>query len=89
MARYILFLICCLFAFTSTQAQKKKVVKKKETKAKVVATDKKADNSLFATMLPNTDKLLVVDSMVVDKESFLKHLDLKRHPSCILEKLRC
>ena len=77
MARYILFLICCLFAFTSTQAQKKKVVKKKETKAKVVATDKKVDNSLFATMLPNTDKLLVIDSMVVDKESFLKHLDLQ------------
>ena len=77
MARYILFLICCLFAFTSTQAQKKKVVKKKETKAKVVATDKKVNNSLFATMLPNTDKLLVVDSMVVDKESFLKHLDLQ------------
>ena len=77
MSRYILFLICCLFAFTSTQAQKKKVVKKKETKAKVVATDKKVDNSLFATMLPNTDKLLVVDSMVVDKESFLKHLDLQ------------
>ena len=77
MARYILFLICCLFTFTSTQAQKKKVVKKKETKAKVVATDKKVDNSLFATMLPNTDKLLVIDSMVVDKESFLKHLDLQ------------
>ena len=77
MARYILFLICCLFAFTSTQAQKKKVVKKKETKAKVVATDKKVDNSLFATMLPNTDKLLVVDSMVVDKESFLKQLDFQ------------
>ena len=77
MARYILFLICCLFAFTSTQAQKKKVVKKKETKAKVVATDKKVDNSLFATMLPNTDKLLVIDSAVVDKYSFLKHLDLQ------------
>ena len=77
MARYILFLICCLFTFTSTQAQKKKVVKKKEIKAKVVATDKKVDNSLFATMLPNTDKLLVVDSMVVDKESCLKHLYLQ------------
>ena len=77
MSRYILFLICCLFAFTSTQAQKKKVVKKKETKAKVVATDKKVDNSLFATMLPNTDKLLVIDSAVVDKDSFLKHLDLQ------------
>ena len=77
MARYILFLICCLFAFTSTQAQKKKVVKKKETKAKVVATDKKIDNNLFASMLPNTDKLLVIDSVVVDKESFLKHLDLQ------------
>lgn len=78
MTRYILFLICCLFTFTSIQAQKKKVVKKKEMKAKVVATDKKVDNSLFATMLPNTDKLLVVDSMVVDKESFLKHLDLQK-----------
>lgn len=77
MARYILFLICCLFAFTSTQAQKKKVVKKKETKAKVVAIDKKVDNSLFASMLPNTDKLLVIDSVVVDKESFLKHLELQ------------
>lgn len=77
MSRYILFLICCLFAFTSTQAQKKKVVKKKETKAKVVSTDKKVDNSLFATMLPNTDKLLVIDSAVVDKDSFLKHLDLQ------------
>ncbi len=77
MTRYILFLICCLFTFTSIQAQKKKVVKKKEMKAKVVATDKKVDNSLFATMLPNTDKLLVVDSMVVDKESFLKQLDLQ------------
>lgn len=77
MTRYILFLICCLFTFTSIQAQKKKVVKKKEMKAKVVATDKKVDNSLFATMLPNTDKLLVIDSMVVDKESFLKHLDLQ------------
>ncbi|WP_448924603.1 hypothetical protein [Hoylesella nanceiensis] len=52
-------------------------MKKKETKAKVVATDKKVDNSLFASMLPNTDKLLVIDSVVVDKESFLKHLDLQ------------
>ena len=77
MARYILFLICCLFAFTSTQAQKKKVVKKKETKAKVVATDKKIDNNLFASMLPNTDKLLVIDSVVVDKESFLKDFYLQ------------
>ena len=77
MIRYILLLFCCFFTFTSTQAQKKKVVKKKETKAKVVATDKTVDNSLFASMLPNTDKLLVVDSMVVDKESFLKHLDLQ------------
>ena len=77
MIRYILLLFCCFFTFTSTQAQKKKVVKKKETKAKVVATDKKVDNSLFATMLPNTDKLLVIDSVVVDKESFLKHLDLQ------------
>ena len=77
MIRYILLLFCCFFTFTSTQAQKKKVVKKKETKAKVVATDKKVDNSLFASMLPNTDKLLVIDSVVVDKESFLKHLDLQ------------
>lgn len=77
MIRYILLLFCCLFTFTSIQAQKIKVVKKKETKAKVVATDKKVDNSLFATMLPNTDKLLVIDSVVVDKESFLKHLDLQ------------
>ncbi|WP_456075737.1 hypothetical protein [Hoylesella nanceiensis] len=52
-------------------------MKKKETKAKVVATDKKVDNSLFASMLPNTDKLLVIDSVVVDKDSFLKHLDLQ------------
>lgn len=77
MIRYILLLFCCFFTFTSTQAQKKKVVKKKETKAKVVATDKKVDNSLFASMLPNTDKLLVIDSVVVDKDSFLKHLDLQ------------
>lgn len=77
MIRYILLLFCCFFTFTSTQAQKKKVVKKKETKAKVVSTDKKVDNSLFASMLPNTDKLLVIDSVVVDKESFLKHLDLQ------------
>ena len=77
MIRYILLLFCCLFTFTSIQAQKKKVVKKKETKAKVVATDKKVDNSLFASMLPNTDKLLVIDSVVVDKDSFLKHLDLQ------------
>ena len=77
MIRYILLLFCCFFTFTSTQAQKKKVVKKKETKAKVVATDKKVDNSLFASMLPNTDKLLVIDSAVVDKDSFLKHLDLQ------------
>ena len=28
-------------------------------------------------MLPNTDKLLVIDSAVVDKDSFLKHLDLQ------------
>lgn len=77
MIRYILLLFCCFFTFTSTQAQKKKVVKKKETKAKVVSTDKKVDNSLFASMLPNTDKLLVIDSVVVDKESFLKHLELQ------------
>ena len=77
MIRYILLLFCCFFTFTSTQAQKKKVVKKKETKAKVVATDKKIDNNLFASMLPNTDKLLVIDSVAVDKESFLKHLDLQ------------
>ncbi|MGP1591265.1 MAG: hypothetical protein ACTTHI_05670 [Prevotella sp.] len=77
MTRYTLFLFCCFFTFTNALAQKKKVVKKKETKAKVAVTEKKVDNSLFATMLPNTDKLLVVDSMVVDKDSFLKHLDLQ------------
>lgn len=77
MKQYILFLLCCFFTFTNTHAQSKSIAKKKETKTKVAITEKKTDNSLFTSMLPNTDKLLVIDSIVVDKESFLEHLDLQ------------
>ena len=71
MKQYILFLLCCFLTFTNTHAQSKSIAKKKETKTKVAITEKKTDNSLFTSMLPNTDKLLVIDSIVVDKESFL------------------
>lgn len=51
---------------------------KKPVKAKVVVVEKTAEQKLFESMVPATAKVMFVDSMVVDKTDFLKHIPLSK-----------
>ena len=71
-----IFLILCAFALSlPLPAQKRKT---KQQKAKV---EEKAPNpglELYKSMISSTAKLLFVDSLVVDKNDFIRHIPLNR-----------
>lgn len=71
-----IFLILCAFALSlPLSAQKRKT---KQQKAKV---EEKAPNpglELYKSMISSTAKLLFVDSLVVDKNDFIRHIPLNR-----------
>lgn len=58
------------------EAQKRKPVRKTPPKEQPVVVEETPAERLFKTMLPSTAKVMFIDSIVVDKESFLNHIPL-------------
>ena len=74
----IVFTLILFIVAIPTIAQKKKAVK---AKAKVVAPappQKSAADLLYENMLPNTQRIFVIDSIVVDKSQVLACIPLQR-----------
>ena len=64
------------------QAQKRKAVRKAPVAQPVVVEETPAQR-LFKTMLPATAKVLFVDSIVVEKADFIKHIPLSKQAGSI------
>ena len=64
------------------QAQKRKAVRKAPVAQPVVVEETPAQR-LFKTMLPATAKVLFVDSIVVEKADFIKHIPLSKQAGTI------
>ena len=64
------------------QAQKRKAVRKAPVAQPVVVEETPAQR-LFKTMLPATAKVLFVDSIVVEKTDFIKHIPLSKQAGSI------
>lgn len=72
--KYDMFLLLALMGTASAGAQNKKAAKAKATAVKpAMSAHAKA---LFDEMLPNTQKIFVIDSMVVSKDSLLEAIPL-------------
>lgn len=72
MKRYTILLIGLILLTTATQAGKpRKVVKKKTAKKEVIVEDPRIQQMLVATQ-----KVMFIDSMVVDKRNFIKNIPL-------------
>lgn len=64
------------------QAQKRKAVRKAPVAQPVVVEETPAQK-LFKTMLPATAKVLFIDSIVVEKTDFIKHIPLSKQAGTI------
>ncbi len=73
MKRTIFIILLSFLCIGTIDAQKRKT-KSKTTKVTVV--EKTVEEKLFDELLPSTAKVMFIDSIVVDKESFLKTLSL-------------
>ncbi len=71
---YILLAFCLICSATGF-AQKKRTTKKKQTKSKTEVIDEKLQERL-RSMASVTQDIVVIDSIVVKKENFLKHYKL-------------
>ena len=76
--------IVLLFFFVATinssMAQKRKNVaeKVKKESVKVEKTQSSTSDLLYENMLENTQRVFIIDSLVVDKVSFLEHIPLPK-----------
>ena len=76
MRRTVFIIFLSLLCFGTIYAQKRKTQSK--TKAKVAVVEKTAEEKLFDELLPSTAKVMFIDSMVVDKASFLKSIPMPK-----------
>ena len=75
----MLFLAFLLLAFAPVHAQKDKGKEKAKTPKKTaVAEGPSPADLLYENMLENTQRVLVIDSVVVDKERFLDYIPLPK-----------
>lgn len=71
----LIIILCCILSCNICFAQRRKA-RKAKTKAK---TEKKVEvNPMYESMLPNTAKVLFIDSIVVAKDSFLYYIPLNK-----------
>lgn len=76
MRRTIFIIFLSLLCFETIDAQKRKTQSK--AKAKVAVVEKTEEEKLFDELLPSTAKVMFIDSIVVDKSSFLKSISLPK-----------
>ena len=71
--RYWIFLLgIILFCYEPSVAQNKKTKTIAKKVEKTIAKPQPSESILFQTMLQNADKIMVIDSVVVDKDDFIK-----------------
>ena len=69
--KYDMFLLLALMGTASAGAQNKKAAKPKAKTTAVKPAMSAHAKALFDEMLPNTQKIFVIDSMVVSKDNIL------------------
>ena len=78
-----LLLICVCMAVTNGNAQRRRTTSKAKAKAKPVVVEEKQpspEELLYENMLSSTQQIMIIDSVVVDKEQFINHIPLP--PDC-------
>ena len=70
--------IVCVLPTISIDAQNHQKVKTKAPKTQRIGIKHSMNNALFTEMLPSTAKILFVDSVIVDKQDFFKHIPLDK-----------
>ena len=84
--RYWIFLLgIILFCYEPSVAQNKKTKTIAKKVEKTIAKPQPSENILFQTMLQNADKIMVIDSVVVDKDDFIKHIPLNSNNGTIIQ----
>lgn len=74
--RIIPILLLTVMTAATTMAQKNKAAKKTKTAAKVVIPEKTDEEILYEEMLFSTAKVVIIDSIVTDKNDFINHITL-------------
>ena len=77
----LIILMMLISACVSTQAQKHRRVKRPVIK---VETEPSPEEKLYASMLPSTAKIMFIDSLVVDRDSFLTKIPLNKESGEIM-----
>lgn len=75
MRNLLIIILALVFCTSSSYAQKRKKAKPAEKK-EVVVIEKTPQELLYEELLPSTAKVMFIDSVVVDKNSFLSQLPL-------------
>ena len=74
--KYMLFALLLSTTMVCAQQKKAKPVARKNAKPAAAAQMTAKQHEIFSNMLPNTQKIFVVDSTVVDKDSVLEAIPL-------------
>ena len=80
----IIILLLVLTLSSAVYAQKRKG-RTTRTKAAPVVVEESPEEILFKSMLPATAKVMFIDSIVVDKKDFLRHLPLFNQPGGVCD----
>lgn len=84
--RYWIFLLgIILFCYEPSVAQNKKTKTIAKKVEKTIAKPQPSESILFQTMLQNADKIMVIDSVVVDKDDFIKYIPLNSNNGTIIQ----
>lgn len=84
--RYWIFLLgIILFCYEPSVAQNKKTKTIAKKVERTIAKSQPSENILFQTMLQNADKIMVIDSVVVDKDDFIKYIPLNSNNGTIIQ----
>lgn len=82
MKQIIILLLMSTFCLGNITAQNKEKKKKAAPPVKIEKTDK---NVLFETMLSGTEKVMFIDSMVVNKHDFFNHIPMSKEAGTLSE----
>ena len=75
MSKHWLFILSLLFLALPVMAQKRRAV--------LLTPEQKAHKERMERMTANTQRIMFVDSMVVDKQQFLQHYRLSPEAGCV------
>lgn len=82
--KFVILFLATAFCLSPSYAQKRKP--KRTPKPYVVVAEKTPEEKLFEQLLPSTAKVMFIDSVVVDKATFLSHLPISNEMGSIARK---